>query len=145
MPTARRTKGLTLFWRMHRWLFRTSGGRIGSKLFGNQILLLTTIGHKSGQPRAITIYYYPIKKGYLIIASNAGHDKHPAWYRNLRAQPEVTVQIGAQPVKMVAREAAGKEREKLCSHAIAKDASYADYQEQTDRKIPVIILEPTEV
>ncbi|MDK1082059.1 MAG: nitroreductase family deazaflavin-dependent oxidoreductase [Anaerolineae bacterium] len=144
MPTARRSQGLKLFWRLHRWLFHISGGRLGANLFGNKILMLTTVGHKSGQPRNITIYYYPYQNGHVIIGSNAGHDRHPAWYLNLKAQPEVTVQIGAQPVQMLAREAEGSEREKLWTDIVTNESSYADYQNMTQRMIPVVVLEPIE-
>jgi len=142
MPAARRSKVLTLFWRFHRWIFRVSGGRMGSRLFGNTILRLVTKGRLSQEPRGVMLYAFPAPSGHVVVASNAGADRHPAWYLNLQADPVAEVQVGREHRRVRAREAQGEERERLWSEIANRDQSYAEYQARTDRQIPVVILEP---
>ncbi len=142
MPAVRRSPLLKLFWRIHPWLYRSSNGRLGAKMFGNPVLLLTTTGRKTGQERTNTLYYFTDEGRYIVIASNAGYGKHPAWYLNLIALPHARVQAGRTKVEVSGREAAGEERQALWAKALAMDSSYADYQDWTERQIPVVILEP---
>jgi deazaflavin-dependent oxidoreductase (nitroreductase family) len=109
---------------------------------GNPVLLLTTTGRKTGQERTNTLYYFTDGGRYVVIASNAGHTKHPAWYFNLMAQPQARIQAGRTKVAVTGREAAGGEHEMLWAKALAMDSSYADYQAWTDRQIPIVILDP---
>ena len=144
MPAARRNLLLKLFWRFHRSLYRASGGRLGAKVRGKQVLLLITTGRKSGQPRSSTLYTFPDRGNYVVIASNAGHPSHPAWYLNLRADPNAIVHVDGRKFRVAAREAEGEERERLWAQIIEWDPDYAEYQQRTDRLIPVVVLEPRE-
>lgn len=142
MPAARRTSALILFWRIHRWVLQKTNGRIGSRILGHHVLLLTTTGHKSGEPRTIALYTFPDRGAYVVVASNAGHISHPAWYRNLKQNPEAEIRIGGRRHPVKARDAAGVERERLWGLITARDDSYAEYQAQVAREIPVVILDP---
>jgi len=138
----RRSSGLVLFWRFHCWIMRFTKGRIGSRLMGNIVLLLTTTGRKSGQPRETALYTFPDQDNFIVVASNVGEDKHPGWYLNLRENPEASILTGGRERAVIAHEAEGDERERLWEMVTAKDANYTDYQTWTERKIPVIVLEP---
>ena len=105
-------------------------------------LLLTTRGAKSGQESVMPLLYGKVDGGYAIIASKGGHPKHPAWFHNLRAHPDTTVQIGREKREVHARVATPVERERLWPKAVATYSGYEGYQERTDREIPVVILEP---
>ena len=90
------------------------------------------------------IYYFLHQGCYVIVGSNVGSDRHPAWYLNLQANPLAEIQIGRERKKVVARTAEGEERERLWSEIVEEDPSYAEYQSRTDRQIPVVILDPVE-
>ncbi len=119
-----------------------SDGRIGSNLFGIKVLRLTTKGRRTGEPRAIMIYYFPYQDSQVIVASNAGADYHPAWYLNLQADPGAEIQLGRERRKVAGRTAEGEEREVLWSEIVARDSSFLSYQERTSRQFPVVILDP---
>ena len=142
MPAVRRTRTMELLWRLHGWLFRVSGGRLGSKMTGFPVLLLTTTGRKSGAPRTTPLMYMPVGEACAVIASNAGEPGHPAWWLNLQANSRARVQRGARTIPVMAREADGEERTRLWSAWVAKDPSYEVYARRTSRKIPVVVLEP---
>ena len=126
---------------MHRWLFRVSGGRFGRRANGFEILLLTTRGRRSGEPRRAALQQLPHGDGWAVIASRAGDTRHPDWWRNLEADPNAEVMIGGTTVAVRAREAAGEERAELWARFVAIDDSYAGYAQRTTRRIPVVILE----
>jgi deazaflavin-dependent oxidoreductase (nitroreductase family) len=111
---------------------------------GMNDLLLTTRGRKTGTLRRTALVYARDGDRYIVAASNAGADKHPAWYLNLVASPNVTVQIGAQTLAATARTAAAAEKPQLWQLMIAMMPSYQGYQEATSRDIPVVIIERTE-
>lgn len=133
---------LILFWRLHRWVFQISDGRIGSSLFGKEVLRLTTKGRQTGKPREIMIFYFPYRDSYVIVGSNVGSDWHPAWYLNLQANPAAEIQIGRDRRRVRARTAVGEERDRLWSEITKEEPSYIEYQNRTDRQIPVVILDP---
>jgi deazaflavin-dependent oxidoreductase (nitroreductase family) len=142
MAAAQRNKLVELFWKIHPHLYRWSGGRIGGTMMNLPVLLLTTKGRRSGTPRTRALMYLPKGDRYVVIASYLGEPRHPAWWVNLRAQPEATVQVGARQVRVVAREAAGEERSRLWDEIVGRQADYAEYQRRTARRIPVVVLEP---
>lgn len=135
---------MTAFWRVHRWIYDRSGGRIGSSTLGKQIVRLTIIGHKSGQPRSVLLYAFPAGDSYAVVASNLGDDAYPFWYLNLKANPALTVEIEGRRFEGVAREAEGEERSRLWAGVTAADPTYTEYQKRTERVIPVIVLEVRE-
>ena len=127
---------------IHRWLYRGSGGKWGQTFFGSPILLLTTTGRRTGQPRTWPLTYLPEGERLIVIASNGGQPNHPAWYLNLRATPQVSVQLGDRVRTMVAQTAEGDERARLWSRVVEEYPAYAGYQRKTDRQIPVVVLRP---
>ena len=127
---------------IHRWLYRVSGGKWGQTFFGSPILLLTTTGRRTGQPRTWPLTYLPEGERLIVIASNGGQPNHPAWYLNLRVNPHVSVQLGDQTHTMIAKTAEGTERARLWSRVVEEYPAYAGYQRKTDRQIPVVVLRP---
>jgi deazaflavin-dependent oxidoreductase (nitroreductase family) len=129
---------------VNRIIQRVSGGRMGWELGGMPVLELTTIGRKSGQPRT-TLLTSPVvlDDAWVVVASRGGDDTHPAWFLNLRDNPQVTVSVkGAKPREMTAHVASAAERAALWPRVTADHKNYAEYQEKTDREIPLVILAP---
>lgn len=129
--------------RVNTWVYRATGGRLGGRfLRGAPVLLLTTVGRKSGQRRTAPLIYVRDGARLVVIASKGGMDHHPLWYRNLVANPDVEVQLGTEIRPMRARTASREEKAALWPKAVAVYRDYADYQARTARDIPVVILEP---
>ncbi|HEV3127374.1 MAG TPA: nitroreductase family deazaflavin-dependent oxidoreductase [Solirubrobacteraceae bacterium] len=127
----------------HTLMYRLTGGRIGHRIPGlAPMLLLDHVGAKSGTPRTTPLLYVEDPPNAVIVASKGGFPKHPAWFHNLRANPDTTIQIGPERRRVRARMAAPHERERLWPMAVAAYSGYTDYQERTDREIPLVILEP---
>jgi deazaflavin-dependent oxidoreductase (nitroreductase family) len=105
-------------------------------------LLLTTTGRKSGEKFIFPLFYGEADNGYIIVASKGGAPKHPVWYLNLLANPEVEVQVGTRKMTARARTVTGPERARLWEKALEFWPPYADYQKKTEREIPVVVLEP---
>jgi deazaflavin-dependent oxidoreductase (nitroreductase family) len=127
----------------HTLMYRLTGGRIGHRIPGlAPMLLLDHVGAKSGTPRTTPLLYVEDPPNAVIVASKGGFPKHPAWFHNLRANPDTTIQIGPERRRVRARVAAPHERERLWPMAVAAYSGYTDYQERTDREIPLVILEP---
>jgi proline iminopeptidase len=105
-------------------------------------LLLTTTGRKSGEKYIFPLFYGEDGGRYFVVASKGGAPRHPVWYLNLQANPEVEVQVGTRKLKARARTAAGEERARLWQKALQFWPPYADYQNKTEREIPVVVLEP---
>lgn len=131
-----------VFWVLHRWTFKLSGGRIGSRIQGLDILLLYSTGRKSGQRRENMLTYLPHGEAYLVAASNAGASRPSGWYFNLKAHPETQVLVKGRRIKVSAREAEGAEREELWKRFLTSTGGYERYADLTDRVIPVMVLEP---
>lgn len=108
---------------------------------GAPILILTTAGRKTGQPRKFPLIYQKVDDRYVVVASKGGADEHPGWYRNLTANPEVGVQVKADKFTAVARTAPAEERASLWPKMAAVWPDYDEYQRKTDREIPVVVLE----
>lgn len=132
-------KGLAV----HQWLYRKTDGRIGASLAGRPMLLLRTVGRRTGEPRTNALLYVPTGTGWAVFGSTGGGPKHPGWYHNLLADPAVEIQIGRRRIPVRARVAEGEERAQLWQRGNeVNDGSYDDYQSRTDRVIPVVVLEP---
>lgn len=146
MPAARRNAITERFFRIHPWIYRKTGGRILGRFGGTPVLLLTTRGRKSGEPRTNGLLYFDLGDHWAVAASWAGEPKHPAWYLNLLADPDATIQIRDRRVPVRARELEGEERALVWKEIVAKDPSFAEYDERTRgiREIPVVVLEPRE-
>jgi len=139
---ARRNAFVELFWRVHPWLYRVTGGRILGRLLGLPVLLLTTSGRRSGQPRTRALTYLPDGERAVVVASFLGEPRHPDWWLNLRSDPLATIQRGATVTRVRAREAEGEERDRLWRAVVARTPDYAEYAARTTRHIPVVVLEP---
>ena len=126
---------------VHNTAYRLSGGRLGKTMKGAPVMLLTTTGRKSGNPRTSPVLYVRDGDRIAIVASKGGAPQHPSWYGNLRADPEVGVQIGKEKRRMHARDAEGDERERLWRAAVAVYPPFEDYTKRTTRQIPVVVLE----
>ena len=120
---------------------RITHGKIGSKLGTQTILILHTIGRKTGQDRAIPIAYFAYKGYYLIVASNWGKDKQANWYLNLIKNPHARLEVSGNVFSVIAREAQEEEYDYLWKFATKHHPPYLEYQKMTTRHIPIIILE----
>ncbi len=107
-------------------------------------LLLTTTGRKSGERFIFPLFYGQAGDSYFIIASKGGAPEHPGWYRNLLADPHVEIQVGTARMRARARVATGEERARLWEKALEFWPPYADYQRNTEREIPVVVLDPVD-
>lgn len=129
--------------RVNTWLYRMSGGKIwGTWLQGAPIMLLTTIGRKSGEPRTAPLLYLREGDDIVTVASQGGMSTNPLWFRNLEVNPDVEVEIGSQKRPMRARRATEEEKTRLWPKLVAMYTDYADYQARTTRNIPVVIISP---
>lgn len=137
MDTLARTMSNT-----HRAVFDGTNGRVLGGIPGTKVVRLTTIGRKSGQPRVTMLSTpLPVADRVVLIASYGGQSYDPQWYRNLKANPAVTVNIGGTDREMTARTADPAERAELWPRIIRRAPNYALYQLRTSREIPVVILE----
>ena len=129
---------------VHRTILKVSGNRVGKNVSGMPSLELTTIGRKSGQPRAVMLTA-PLIEGdtIVVVASRGGDDTHPAWFLNVRDNPHVEVAwVGGRAQKMRARIADAHERARMWPLITEHHRNYAGYQKRTDREIPLVLLEP---
>jgi deazaflavin-dependent oxidoreductase (nitroreductase family) len=137
-----------VIWRfmgVHTFLYQRTGGRIGHSIPGSPItiLLLDHVGAKSGTKRTSPLFYVRDGEDLAIVASKGGFPKHPAWYHNLIANPDTTVQVGSKHLSVHARVAKPEERERLWAMAVAAYPGYEDYAARSKgRQIPLIVLEP---
>jgi deazaflavin-dependent oxidoreductase (nitroreductase family) len=129
-----------LFTTMHVWLYRTSGGKRWAKMGGNEILLLTTMGRKTGEARTVPVMCFEDGGDRFVIASKGGSPSHPAWFLNLEKNPDVTVQVGGDVYRAKAVVTGAEERDRLFRKAVGKMAQFAGYEKKTTRVIPVVRL-----
>jgi deazaflavin-dependent oxidoreductase (nitroreductase family) len=125
----------------HRLLLKLSGGRLGRRLRDTDVIVLTTTGRRSGKRRERPLIGGPHPDGWVVVASYSGHDDHPAWYLNLRAEPDAIVLASSGTHRVRARETDGEERQALWDQMVAAFAEYTEYQKVADREIPVLVLE----
>lgn len=130
--------------RVHHFIYLTSGGWIGGWLFGMRFLLLGNIGRRSGAHYLTPILYVPDGERLVLVGSNAGQDRHPAWWLNLQAHPGTTVQAGRRRFAVTARQASGEEAPRLWALLQESYGWFESYREATDREIPLVVLDPTE-
>ncbi len=133
-----------LFGQDHVKRYIETGGEEGHDWRGATVLILTTTGRKSGEQRSTPLIYRKWHDDYLLVASQGGAPAHPAWYLNLSADPDVTVQVHDQRFPAHARTATADERPELWSIMTEDWPGYDDYQRKTDREIPVVVLEPVQ-
>jgi deazaflavin-dependent oxidoreductase (nitroreductase family) len=122
--------------------FHANEGRVGGMFEGLPLLLLHHTGAKSGKSRVNPLAYQSDDGRYVVFASKGGAPTNPDWYHNLKAHPNVTIEVGTDTIDVVASEASGEERERLFRTQAERVPQFGDYQKQTDRVIPVIVLTP---
>ncbi|MPV89930.1 nitroreductase family deazaflavin-dependent oxidoreductase, partial [Georgenia ruanii] len=122
-------------------LYERSGGTEGTTLHGRPCVLVTVRGARSGNLRKVPLMRVEHDGAYAMVASVGGAPKHPTWYWNVRANPDVELQDGPQKWDMVAREVTGAEKALWWERAVEAFPAYAEYQEKTDREIPLFVLE----
>ena len=136
------SEGANLFGEEHVRRYRETGGEVGHTWKnGSKILLLTTKGRSTGEPRTAPLIYENDGDRYVIVASKGGAPQHPGWYRNLSKDPEVEVQVKDEVFPARARTAEGGERDRLWRLAAEQWPDYDRYKTRTDREIPVVVLE----
>jgi len=123
-------------------VYRLSGGRIGGKVGNGPVLLLTTTGRKSGQKRTAPVLYLADGERFVVINTNAGNEKTPAWSLNLRANPEAAVEVGRKRVEVRSRLAEGEERADLWRRHMQQYEGWDFYESKLDREVGVFVLEP---
>jgi deazaflavin-dependent oxidoreductase (nitroreductase family) len=121
--------------------FRTNGGKVSGQFAGADLLLLTTTGAKSGQPRLAPLAYFTIDGKLIIVGSKAGADTNPDWVHNLRANPRAHVEVGADAYDVNAHELDRAERDELYPKVVAVAPGFGDYQAKTSRVIPLFELQ----
>ena len=126
---------------VHRTLYRASGGRIGGRVWGLSILLLTTTGRRSGRARTTPLCFLPDGDALVVVASNGGMDWYPDWWLNLLEQPRAEVLVGRERRAVVARRAAPAEHERIWAELTAIAPGYLRYRARTQREIPLVLLE----
>lgn len=135
-----RTRAFQAVTTAHVAAYRFTGGRVGGRMAGLPVLLLTTTGRRSGRRRTMPLLYLEDGGRLVLVASYGGAPRHPAWYLNLKAHPEVAVTRGRRTQTMTARPASVEERERLWPQVVASCRGYASYQEKTSRQIPLVLL-----
>jgi deazaflavin-dependent oxidoreductase (nitroreductase family) len=135
-------RGLRWIGKLNIPLYRVSGGRIGGRINEAPVLLLTTTGRKSGQQRTAPVVYLADGENLVVIGSNAGHSRTPAWSLNLKATPEAEVEVGRARRQVRARVAEGEERTDLWRKHNEQYSGFDEYEARTDRDIALFVLEP---
>jgi len=130
---------------IHASLYRLSGGRLGGKIGKAPVLLLTTVGRKSGKPRTHPLLYTRAGDAYAVIASKSGSPTHPLWCQNLKANPLAEITVGSETHKVRARNTEGDERDRLWRALADQYSAYDKFAQKTTRRIPVVLLEPADV
>ncbi|HKX74413.1 MAG TPA: nitroreductase/quinone reductase family protein [Acidimicrobiia bacterium] len=141
MPAVRRTPLMVAFWKLHRFIYRASDGRIGGQFGPGRQLLLTTTGRRSGEPRSVALTFITEGESLVVVATNAGEPDHPAWWLNLLANPRARVRVERREREVTAEEIPEPDRSRLYRRFIDEvDRSYAEYLARTERAIPVVRL-----
>ena len=127
---------------VHAGVYRATGGKLFGRMGQSPILLLNTVGRKSGKKRATPLLYVVDGQDFVIIASKGGAPTHPAWYLNLMANPDATVEVEDRKVRVRAEEVDGEEKARLWQKMAELYPTYDDYQKKTKRQIPLLVLRP---
>jgi deazaflavin-dependent oxidoreductase (nitroreductase family) len=128
----------------HAFAYRVTGGRLGGSVGKAPVLVLTTIGRRSGSPRSTPVLYLRDGERLVLVASNAGDDKDPLWWSNLRENPRATVRVGATNKTVSARQASPDEKLRYWPQLVSLYPAYSSYQKKTRREIPLVVLTPIE-
>lgn len=130
------------FMAFNTFLIRISGGKLGTQMRKQKVLILHTTGRKTGQSRAVPIAYFREDKNFFIVGSNWGQEKHAHWYLNLKSNPQATLELAGEKIPTLVREAEGEEYARLWQMALEYNPNYAEYQKNIKRRIPIMVFEP---
>lgn len=133
---------VNFFDKSNQWLYALTGGRVGGQLWVFSMLLLHTVGRKTGRRRTHTLLYLRDGDHLVICASNDGQAHYPSWYWNLQENPRASVQVGRQTYDVLAQEVEGEEYQRLWQRFLKATVLYADHRTRTDRPFPIFILKP---
>jgi F420H(2)-dependent quinone reductase len=133
---------LRIFSKVHITVYRWTGGMIGGRILGNRMLLLTTTGRKTGQPRTTPVAYLTDGDAMIIVGGAAGAAKHPDWWLNLQSRPEAQVQVGRRKMRVNATRALLEDQQRLWARYPAQHTLFDKMQKRMFREIPVVILRP---
>jgi F420H(2)-dependent quinone reductase len=134
-------KVLQLFMGINSFLIHASRGKIGAQLGTQQILLMYTVGRKTGKSYTTPIAYFTVANSYYVIGSNWGQENNASWYYNLKKQPDLTIEVNGRQIKVQAREAVGEDYDKLWENAVERHPDYLHYKEMTSRHIPIVVFD----
>ncbi len=126
------------------YFYRRSGGKRMNRVRGMPILLLTTIGRKSGKHRVTPVMYIRDGDNYVVTASNNGARENPGWFSNLQADPKITIEVDGSTKNVIAYKASAEEKGRLWPQFVDKAPFFGGYQKKTTRDIPMVILDPTD-
>lgn len=126
------------FGKFHKQLYKLSGGRYGARMGWIKVALVDTVGRKTGKRRTVPIACYPYKDSVVVSASNSGQEAHPAWYLNMQANPQVTVQLGTQRYAALAEDVPEEERDALWLQIVEMNKHQGEYLDKVTRKIPLV-------
>ncbi len=136
---------MKIFTRVNVWVYKLTGGRMMNEMNGTPVCLITMTGRKSGKKRTIPLMYNPCGDDVVLVASMGGAPKHPIWYHNLVANPDIEVQVkGKGKRSMRARQASDEEKAALWPSLVENFPNFSIYAERTDRNIPMMICSPVE-
>ncbi len=124
------------------FLYRRTGGKVGGRLGAMPVLLLTTTGRKTGKKHTVPVMYLSESPNYIITASNKGGEKPPAWWLNLKGNPQATIEIGGNTRSVTTEQAGSAEKKRLWAQLVVKAPAFEGYQKRTQREIPMVILRP---
>lgn len=144
MAPLTRNPVVKLLWSLHAWILQASRGRLASSIVGLPVLLLHTVGRKTGRPHTSPLCYVPHGSDYIVIGSNGGADQHPDWVLNLRNGKQAWIELGGKRIEVKPHELAGAEAKVLYQRFADVYAGYTRYRQKTTRKIAVIALEPVQ-
>jgi F420H(2)-dependent quinone reductase len=126
----------------HAGVYRATGGKLFGRMGKSPILLLNTVGRKSGKKRTSPLLYVMDDEDFVVIASKGGAPTHPAWYLNLRANSDASVEVGDREVRVRAEEADPEDKPRLWQMMVEMYPAYDDYQKKAEREIPLLVLHP---
>jgi deazaflavin-dependent oxidoreductase (nitroreductase family) len=131
------------FMRFQIFMYRHSGGKMMGSLRGMPVLLLTTVGRKTGKQHVAPVMYLRDGENYVVTASNNGADKHPGWFVNLQSNPQATIEVDNMTRGVLTHQASPEEKKRLWTQLVEQAPFFEDYQKKTTRDIPMVILQPT--
>jgi deazaflavin-dependent oxidoreductase (nitroreductase family) len=129
-----------LFGKVHQFIYRASGGRLGARMGQIDVALVETIGRKTGQARCAPIACYPYRDSIVVSASNSGKETHPVWYLNMQANADVNVQLGREHFRATAEDVVEEDRDELWRTIVQLNKHQGEYLEKAQRKIPLVWL-----